>query len=320
MVYVFYDDGTYKKVKTLTKKYINASWYLIDISTDRKGPVFTVVEDVNLDFKNDNIMIAYDTTYAPYDLPFDENTTIHNEFRVKSLENYYNVYPLIKQLFGYNHYRDSMLETMSCININSVDIKYRKTSVHLDEGTSEKSIRKTFQHMNMLTNVSIVTEYGHNYYDYDILDIVILKKKKWEKHRIMNDSDGYSELLSMRWEQVIIPIPELESCYLMSYEDFLLFANAYDIQICISYDDEFRNDDAIFETNIYTIYDFIYACMYFPQLFLMERYLYEEEFTIILKVEIFDKSLELRIVGAEIDDPRNTCIYDLFRKLIRLQL
>lgn len=313
MIYAFYNNGTYRKIKSPSKKNLDADWYLIDISTDRKGPLFTVVKDINLDFKNDNINIAYDITYAPYDVPFDENTTIHNKFNITTLGLYYSIYPLIKQVFGYNNYRDIATDMYSCINFNSIDIQYKNSHIHLDEGVSDKCIKKTFEYMNMTTNVSDISEYG-----FDILDVILLRKKKWTKIRIYDEGNEYYNLLDMKWDKIIIPIPELESCYVMTYEDFFLFTNAYNIQISVSYD--YYGDDMIFETNIYTLTDYLYACIYLPQLFLMERHLYDEDFSVIIKLEVFNKSLELKISQNEIDEPKNTCIYDLFRKLIRLQL
>ena len=187
MNYAFYRDGTYKKIKSITKKYLDADWYLIDISTDRKGPLFTVVKDINTDFKRDNINIAYDITYAPYDLPFDENTTIHNEFDITTLELYYSIYPLIKQVFGFNNYRDVATDMYSCINFNSIDICYKNTCIHLDEGVSDKGIKKTFEYMNMVTNVSSISEYG-----FETIDVILLRKKKWTKIRIYDEGNEHS--------------------------------------------------------------------------------------------------------------------------------
>ena len=69
----FLNNGTYKKIDTIRDNSYDIKFYAIDISTERKGPVFTLVHNPYMNFKESKLSITLDIQYAPVDLPFDEN-------------------------------------------------------------------------------------------------------------------------------------------------------------------------------------------------------------------------------------------------------
>ena len=302
MIYQLYDDGTYKKLKSSNKLvYTNTMCTLIDISTDRKGPLFTAVIEPKINKSLKNFNITMDISYAPYDVPFDDALSLSSTFEIDNLQKYYNIYPLINQLFGFNVFKDShCLE--SCINVDTIDIICGNYNVHLDESASDKNIRKTFKYMNMLTNVN---EFGD--------EVIVLTKKKWE---IVN----FDDLEELSFKKVFIPLEGLESLYCMSYEEYLLFSDILSLEVTISSYNEV--DDTWWNKTFRLTHlkDILSSCIFIPQLILLETEIYREPKKLSIEIETARRILELKVTEKEILQPKNTCIFNLISNLLKLQL
>ena len=86
MNFRFYDNGTYKE--NLNKK--DASFYMIDISTDRKGSIYTLTDMIKNDIGHKHMVVSLDISYADYDSPCDACQLIRNRIDIDSIEKFYS--------------------------------------------------------------------------------------------------------------------------------------------------------------------------------------------------------------------------------------
>ena len=311
MNFRFYKDGTYKE--GVHKK--DALFYLIDISTDRKGSLYTIARDITNSFKRDSIHVKLDISYASIDTPCDGSTIIPSIFEIDSIERFYSIYPLIKQIFSFNTFCERWsLSVDSCISIANIDIKYNKTHITLDEYVSEKDIKKSFNYLNMTTSVS------------DILnddEVLIMKKGKWYIE-VAYDEDHECYPKFDKFDYICIPLPDTESLYLLTYKEYMLFRKRYTVQVNMLYtSDEF----SVIDTDDYcanwvemnNLRDILYGCLFTPQLILLEQKIYDIPMYLEIVISTGLRDLKISISEKEISVPRNTCIFFIIKRLLELE-
>jgi len=296
MNYILRNDHTYEKVKSFKESDMkNMCCALFDISTDRKGPLYTMVQDINFDFMKENIHILMDVSYAPIDLPFDDSVLIPSSFKITNLNTYYNVYPLIKQIFAFNTFRETESTIDNQILIQDMQILYGKSEIDISEKDSEKTIKKIFKKMKMITCV-----------DHMLSDkFLIMRNGIWDIY-------SYSEFepLDMNFDKIGIMIPYTESLYLMSYKEYLLFSNFDSIDLELRYAiprydqvtlfDEIYDNESSTTITINDIDMLLQVCMFIPQMILLEQSIYDNDMSLKINIDRGDVMYSLVIDEDEI--------------------
>lgn len=315
MNYILKNDHTFIKAKDVSERLIkDATCVLFDISTDRKGPLFTIVRDVNFNFASDYIDIVMDTSYAPLDLPFDDNVVIPSRYKISNLNNYYNVYPLIKQMLSFNTFRELESAIDNQILIQTIQIGYNKKIIEISEDSLDSTIRKVFKKLKMIT---CVKETLSNRF-------LILKDNTWQIYPYAKYNPN-----EMTFDKIGILIDNSESFYLMSYKEYHLFNSIKSLELEYQYIIEnhfpvFEEFDDLYQnefTNVLSINsfdEFLEMCVYIPQMILMERVIYKYEINLKLNIETRNDYKSLVITHDEMTNPKNLCLYYIIKKLLKI--
>lgn len=308
MNFRFYNDGTYKD--NLNKK--DASFYLIDISTDRKGSLYTITDKINTCIRNNDISVSLDISYAPMDVPYDDSTVITSIFEIDSIEKYYSIYPLIKQIFAFNTFCETWsLSIDSCISIANISINFDNNKISIDEYETDKSIKKAFSYLSMNTNVSDILSEN---------EVIIMKKGKWWIETIYSNKYPKYE----KFDYIIIPLIDTESAYLLTYKEYNLFRQDYTVQVNMLYTSDensviYSDDYCANWIDMKNLKDVLYSCLFTPQLILLEQKIYNVPMYLEIIVSTKYRDMKLSVSENEMNIPRNTCIFYIIKRLLELE-
>lgn len=328
--YALYEDLSYDSKKRLHKlDKDGVSMYLLSIETPLKGPIYTIVKKPEIHVENMDIDVTINMTYDQEDVPFSEDAVVSSTFSINSSSNYYNIYPLIKQMFAFNTYNEMQsLNSGESLFISSVDINCPKTHVHLDESASYKEIMKTFKKLNMLTMTTNVLEYPGN----ELLEYprcIILKNGRWKICKL-------DDTIKEKFDEIFIPITSTETLYKLSYDEFALFCNIRyaDIEIALYPTNDIDGSiepatssflDLINHCNKNTdpknTYDLLSGCLFIPQLLLLMTRLWDYQFELTINCGVLDRTLMLSYHSKSMNaNFSSVSIFDLFKRLLDIEL
>lgn len=311
MNFRFYDNGTYKE--NLNKK--DASFYLIDISTDRKGSIYTITDTLKTNIDREDICITLDISYSDYDSPCDACQMIRNRINIDSIEKFYSIYPLIKQIFEFNVFCERWsISVNNIISISTIDIRYNNQHLILNDYESEKTIRKAFSHLDMVTHVSDILSEN---------EVIIMKNGIWEKKLIEDMGKGAYPIFD-KFDYIVIPLPRTESVYVLTYKEYKLFRHVIRVNVKLLYH---VDDDSCIESDpdemnwveMSSLMDILYGCLFMPQLILMEQVLYELPINLEITISTRYRDIKLKIDEKEILVPRNTCMIFIIKRLLEME-
>lgn len=315
----FYSDGYFSKKEKKCYKGGTLEFVAIDISTDRKGPVYTLVKEPISEIKKDEIKIQFDVTYTDDDdCPFDMQQTIVSVFEINSESKYYSIYPLLRQMFAFNLFSE---ENIFCnhLFINTIHIRYGTTHIQIDEHISDKKLCKSFKYVNMTTDVTNIL-HDKMFIGLDFLD------NKWEfideEYDIFRNKEGF--------HAIIIPLNNgisMETCYMMSFE---YFQNLHVINNSMIIVRHYQNDNPLlgdgpanqYESEFFfnDVFSLLEASVFIPQIILMESKLYDMETLLDIVLTIDENNYYLTVDDKQMRNPKNTCIYNLIEKLLEIAL
>lgn len=314
--YILYLDHTYKAKKDLRKTNLNnKEMFLVCIETSLKGPIYTIVDEISREFESKDISLKIDLSYQDDDIPFSEETAMHSRFSIDTINNLYNMYPLIKQMLNFN----TFIEANSCyvgsmLFISEIDIEYGKTEIHIDEFVDTKDVYKTFKHVNMLTNTKKHAKFPSK--------CIVLKDDMWNYIDL--------SLLPLHFDYIFIPINGTETLYRLSYDEFMLFGNISDITIELrryseDSDDEVFDEDIIifgnrYEFDVDNIYSLLEACLFIPQMILLEYNIWQSPFELSLGAKVYGKEYTLKISSKDVNNRPSASLFYLFKRLLEIEL
>lgn len=319
MNYVLNTDETIQKFVSSQKNESVPYLYLIDISTDRKGPVYTLTENIDYPYQSEDVEILMNTSYSSIDAPWEDCTILQSSFHMDTIERRMNIYPLIKQLIAFNTYRTANLWIDNQIFIGDIQIKIGNLITSFDEYTSDKEIEKTFRKLHMQTCVD-------HYLDNETVLII-----KHNKYQFISIHD-----IPKKFDKIGIPLKNTETLYLLSYKEYKLFQNIQDLEFLIMYPEYDSNDCIDFDwdctafnsgisrssTNsieIISLKDFLESCLFLPQMILMEKNIYPTPVEIYLCIHTkSNRVIELTINDEESDEGRNVCFFKIIKKLLKM--
>lgn len=324
----FYPNGYFFEKEKKNYKGGDLEFAAIDISTDRKGPVYTLVKNPTDNFTKNPISIRFDVCYpCDDDVPFDVSKTIHTDFEINSESKFYSIYPLLRQMFAFNVFsEDGMIHNH--LFIQNIDIRYGTTKIHLDETVSDKELEKIFKCVHMTTDVGKIFKRNKiSYIGLDFLD------HKWEE--IYEDYDIYRN--KNGYHALIVPLHNgicMETCYVMSFEFFQNLHLIDSAMILIRHYPkehgpfDYQSDgpssqyesDFFFQSVFDDVSNLLEASIFIPQIILMESKIYDMETLLDIVLTIDGNNLYLTIDDKEMRDPKNSCIFFLMEKLLEINL
>jgi hypothetical protein len=131
----------------------------------------------------------------------------------------------------------------------------------------------------------------------------------------------------MEFDKIGIMIPDTESLYLMSYKEFHLFSKLKSIELEFQYEidnpnslfEEFDDiDESISILTLSSFMEYLELFIFIPQMILMEKAVYDNEVNIRLSIETKKDMYSLVIDHKETNNPKNTCMYYIIKKLLKM--
>lgn len=315
MNYVFYSNKC-KKIKNVSLQK-DALFYLVDISTERKGPVYTIVNNLHEQDKEQFYRAEIDISYSNQDVPFIEDTKLSSFIKINSFNNYYSLCPLVHQMIKFNNFID--VEGMTLDNYIWIEFirlfKNNGDKIYIDTSlVDDKDINKSFEHLKMNTSV-------HKYLCTDTF-LIIFKNDEW---KIVTENQ-LNKLIEKDFniiDKIVFNVSGTETCYLLSLKEYLLFSQK--IKICLTFKTNMSADDEseVYYDEIYMndINDILNACLFAPQLLLLEQQIYDECIDFSLDVKYPNRNtMTLNVSHNEIMSTKNTCIFDILKRLLEIKL
>ena len=323
LIIVLNKDGTYIKYKNYKKfksKHTGSIAYVIfDISTALKGPVYTVVKDVNFESidqfikyseTNCPISVHLDITYDSMDIPSVDAIHIQQDIDINSAERFYSIYPLIQQITLFNAYAAMSLLNTEEINIDDVrlvtnnGIRIKAVNIFEDD-----SFNRIMTEMSMRTTVDKLIK------DRTFL---ILNDNEWSVEEIIPDTFDY----------IGIKVGLSETIYLLSYEKCMNFFSIRKIRIDIferGMPSSFITDADTFPVDIEpylmssdTVYTegVLETCLLLPQLFTLQKAVYQSSNSLMIHVLTTRNNYSLYI--SSIEASNGLCLFDIIDKLVSM--
>lgn len=317
----FYSDGYFSRKEKKNYRHGILEFVAIDISTNRKGPVYTLVKSPLTDFKDSKIEIKFEVVYSDNDdCPFDMQKSMQSVFEVNSASRFYSIYPLLRQMFAFNIFSESGI-FHNHLFIQSIDIRYNSTHIYVDETMSDKKLRKSFEYVNMTTDVRKILHYEKMYIGLNT------STKKWDF--IDESYDIYRN--KEEFDAVVIPLDNgisMETCYIMSFEYFQNLHVINNSMIVIrhfprdsgSYFENGPADQYESEFFFNDVFSLLEASIFIPQIILMESEIYDMETLLDVVLTIEDNNYYLTVDDRQMRNPKNSCIFHLIEKLLDIAL
>lgn len=332
----FYDDGTFT---TKAKKDKEVSFCAIDISTVRKGPIFSFVKEPNFEPK-DPIHMSVLMNYGNADLPFEAGNVFETDIRMDYPNYIYNTYPLLKQMIHCNFFVEGQSKFCeSYINIAQINLQRKKKAVEITESTTDKQLDKIFNSFGIKTDMSDIV---------DSKDVILMNKRGYWKllkigqdrlANIAEDYRGISQYMKdMKWDLAFICMPEIETAYLIKQKTLQEIEDIRRLKVSIRYHDDvepgvpYTGGDYIFECKerdpegVETYYDaeniedILKICLFVPQILNIETSLYNTEATVEITAANSMQTLRLTIDRKEARFAVNTCIFNLLERMLSIRM
>lgn len=295
-----FKNGTYqifKDFKQITKYMQDIKYYLFDISTDLKGPVYTLVHKVNTEFINHTKLdVCLCIEYNNIDLPFSDLESFNYPYVVDSMNSAYGLYPLICQMSMFNFFQENQYESNEAmILIATITINDGNQKLEIDYMNEELSIIKNnFKSLGLLTHTDKVY-HKNSVNDYlNTYSNLIITKSKWY----------FSDKVPNTFEYIGLYVISTESLYLLTYEEYhqLLKISYLNIQFFdVSSDgtDDYITDIAIESNDIEQILQF---CLFVPQYVLLDQRLENRNIgKIRIYIELGKRKIDIVASFDEID-------------------
>lgn len=237
-------------------------YHLIPISTDRKGPIYTIVDDDFIQMykkSSTEIKMVFEIDFGTYDTYRNKPAHIYVPVS-KGLSHYANLMPLVFQIFVMGDWLQ-ISDSIHCVDVMNVDISVNDRIFKINLGDSLKEPRKSFKKLGLDTHCKTIFGTRLEWAE-GCCPVIILKDSNiW---RYCSIEEACFEV----FEYIIIPIGGAESVYLLTFREFQLFSMIDNMCVGTSIGG-FSGIEAgygMFSNNIVEVLE---SCLFFPQLLLM---------------------------------------------------
>jgi hypothetical protein len=326
---MYLDDITRQIATSRIKmKGMEYAFSLVDISTEIKGPLYTMVRNKKLKNVPSPMEMTLDLSYDIPDVPPNPYSTFVNTIDMETPSGAYNGYPLVLQMIACNKFIESQsLENVdSRIYINKIRLSNKKHKLQITEKNLDKDIKDLFDRFGICTNMSDIMNSSFNC-------VWVSANSTWGMGRIPECFDE-EELLSaihMGWSKVLICFPEMESGYLISTISLLFFNRIREFSVKLIYTpakeknstvDYLSSLDEEYESEYFAsdVNNILKMCIFIPQIIKMEKSLYDMDVTIQLNVKQGDANISLTISKKETKNKTDLCLFHILERMIGLSI
>ena len=318
MYLYFYKDGTYSQEDLTNER--EFEFGCVDISTHRKGPIFSFVDKLEFN-KKDPIDMEMTMNYGSPDIPFDAETSFQSILKMNNPNHAYNAYPLIKQLIACNNFIDGQSQFMdSKIFIDKIHLVSKTGDYIITEETPDKIIDLIFDDLGIKTCMNKVIKPG--------FCIMMNPRGYWRRIK-WNPNNSYADYLNrMRWSRAFICFPEMETAYNCRYKTLRELERVKAVSVKVTYTpipDKYQLGyfDSLSspyenEYNATGLTDILRLCLFVPQIIFIEQSLYKMDATIKLNVIEEKRNIELLITEKETKFGVNTGIFNLIERILTI--
>lgn len=303
MNYICYKNGEICPLRKKVKDTTDVKFYLIDISTNKKGPVYTIVKDINYDFDNEPILVSIDCSYSDSDVPFTRSNIFQSRYEIDTINKYYSIYPLVKQMCAFNTFMelyDGFVQYQ--LSIDELTIKYGKNLIQIMDTAFDKLIRKSFKKMKMATSVSSISEQEF---------FIVIKN---HKYKIVTDLDC---IKNETFDSIFISIPYTETGYLLTYTEYLFLDAMTMMEVSIINKDEYFE----YETRVLEFFafeEYLSALLFIPQLMMIEKEIFyrDQELNYSISFYFNQRKCSIEITEEDLKIAENQSILNIIRLLM----
>lgn len=303
----FYNDYTYSEEYNKNKMMY---FKLVDISTIKKGPVYTITKSESQFDKNmGEFNLFIDVSYGALDVPIDLDSSFVTIIDVKDESSKYSIYPLIYQMAACDYYIEEQLPfsrdtVLKIIDITIINGDFR---LSLNETKSEKKIMKVFKNLDMLTSVNTILD--------DNQIIILNKDGTWEFDKL--DLQDKTQFYTEKKKKIIIPVRYSETVYVLDSKLMHKMVQIENLDVCYIYRQE--NEEYENYKNIYNgsnINEILETCLFLPQIISIEKLLYKLDVTIEIIITINGKDITVRLDENETNCEENLCFFDIIKRIL----
>lgn len=305
-----YQNGDYKifkNTKKMYKKKEDFKYVVLDSSTGLKGPLHTLVNVVCSEEYMKNVDILIKVSYNANDCPFSDTSTIKSHYDINSIEKFYSIYPLVRQMLNFNTFKNDFEYIDNEMNVDRITMHSDNFEIELDEEVEDDVIRKAFKEIKMMTYVRRAFKSR-----YLILD---------------NDTWFFSKVIPKKFDYIGIEIEDMESFYLLTEEEYKRFRAITHLRI--DFDNSTIYTDTYYHDLIETMYpadnhnymecmslkSILETAIFLPQLLILEQYVYNSSAFLQLEIDTLHKSYHLNITDKETQS--GICLFDIINKLLQ---
>lgn len=265
------------------------TYRLVPIQSTRKGPLYTIIKESNYKKKRDHsISMEYEFLYNWFDCPVDQPVTMS----VPNFDNQYLVQPLMAQLSQLNNFCE-MCGDESYLSVGAIMIHIDNNQYVIDIDDDERAIRAICQKYGIETSVSDI---------FNLNDQILLIG---DKGCIWIDDIGFEDILNLKhtFQYAVVPIDGTESVYLLTRNELITYLQIKYLSVSMLWNDKVH----IMGFSTQYIQDILRACLFYPQLLLLEDALFHStpgyQLSIDTHQNICDAKLTITSTELQSDDP-----------------
>lgn len=246
----------------------NNDFYLISIETDKKGPIYTIIDKPIFQknrTSNNPISIQYELIYGFFESPPEDSKNFIIP-QINTVGGRSNILPFLLQLYSMRNFMDEN-EIFEYIEVGCIDIVSTNKSKHIHAEDGTDVIRKKCKQMGLETLVQEIT--GHS-------AIIFYKNGVFERNVVERIGED------QKFEFLFFPLPYMECGYLLTRKEVTLFSCIRSMHIEMLWEDEQSCNS--FTANTFS--EILKTFLFFPQLLLIEDALYHSNPGYLLEVTI----------------------------------
>jgi hypothetical protein len=315
------NDGKFKILKNKYHIYnliYDTKYLVMDISTALKGKTCTLIDvskkPINI-FKKDMfdlLGVEIELEYGAVDTPMDSEPPIKSIILFNSIEKIFSVYPLVKQMFGLNYFKEVRLSTdYILLFIRSILVKSKVSDIKFNCDDLDGKVGKYFKKLNIKTDVDNTLDPDQH---------IILKEGMWH----------ISKDIPNKFDYILYHIIDIETLYILTekqYNRFLSikYLNVYlydnskydEIEDYFGINDECLEDNMIYDMSCSDINSILETCVYLPQLIELERFIFNKNFHVVIELQTKYMTYKLDITEEE-TRKNGICLFKIINKLLQM--
>lgn len=284
-----------------------------DISTNRKGHIYTLTKDAKPD-KKEKTGIAkcmIDLNYSLYDdMPIDDTCSFSTSINLSDRKSGIELKPFLYQIIACNTYMHKSGYEFTEISIEKITFLSHKGKcvVSFDEFSEDSEIGQLIKNLHLSTHVKEI--FGE--YRFLLLNTV---SRTWElSNYLYSNNNG--------WTSLLMQIPDTETCYYIPRKMINRLSHVDSITTILRYYD---NSEVISESDfcVVTLEDMLPMWLFIPQIIKIQQSIFNVPLTMDLMIEENLAEVNEKIYRFSLSEDQtlyssNVCLYRLMEALLNM--